>query len=508
MKLPCEVVRDLYPLYEENELSSEVRRGVDEHLDQCGECTALYKEEIGFQDIFQQEKMEELPPKKLDDKIRLRFKLRRMTAITFILLTIILVSIVNNYSTSREVLGDVLNAGVYRSVETYHHMVESVKEPGEPNFDFYVQDLFYDLQDREKFEDNLNFLEKGKLRKGKYSIYLEQSAFIQTLETLKMKHTTGTWDEVDKRTYERLEEYVKDFKIVLADHANKFRHGYSSYLQFVDINKFTAFYEKVNDLTYFYNRFHVLPEDMEPLSKEQLANNINEMLQVENEKVDFEEASPFNEPVGSYRFTVNMDMGEVRGVIDGYTGYVLSASVGISIPENQKDLSEEKLEEIAKQMLNAHFGLSNRYKMYSTFNTNSEHVVTFGFKPIVGEYEMYFPFEGAHQISIAKKTGQLDMFRADHQALLTPELFDLKPIVNINQEEAMDIVNQIAEEQYENRVRHDEEEKVYTYDDTGIVKSILTGKYVVAHVFKTRHQERIFINAENGEEEVPYFYFP
>ena len=47
MKLPCEVVRDLLPLYTENMISPESRRLTEEHLAGCASCRAL-SEEMGI----------------------------------------------------------------------------------------------------------------------------------------------------------------------------------------------------------------------------------------------------------------------------------------------------------------------------------------------------------------------------------------------------------------------------------------------------------------------------
>lgn len=44
MRLPCEVVRDLLPLYTEDMLSPESRRLTDEHLAECGKCRAVLNE--------------------------------------------------------------------------------------------------------------------------------------------------------------------------------------------------------------------------------------------------------------------------------------------------------------------------------------------------------------------------------------------------------------------------------------------------------------------------------
>ena len=41
MKLTCEIVQDLLPLYEENLCSEASRAAVEEHLKECSACRAL-----------------------------------------------------------------------------------------------------------------------------------------------------------------------------------------------------------------------------------------------------------------------------------------------------------------------------------------------------------------------------------------------------------------------------------------------------------------------------------
>ena len=48
MKLPCEIIEDLLPLYEEGICSEETRKAVEQHLDECEKCKRLYK---GIQEI-------------------------------------------------------------------------------------------------------------------------------------------------------------------------------------------------------------------------------------------------------------------------------------------------------------------------------------------------------------------------------------------------------------------------------------------------------------------------
>lgn len=66
MKLECPVVRDLYVLYKENELSREVRDAVMEHLESCSWCKNIYESEKDFGDILKHD-TEDQPSKKMDE---------------------------------------------------------------------------------------------------------------------------------------------------------------------------------------------------------------------------------------------------------------------------------------------------------------------------------------------------------------------------------------------------------------------------------------------------------
>lgn len=44
MKYPCEIIRDLLPLYHDSVCAPETREAVEEHLDQCQPCQAFYQD--------------------------------------------------------------------------------------------------------------------------------------------------------------------------------------------------------------------------------------------------------------------------------------------------------------------------------------------------------------------------------------------------------------------------------------------------------------------------------
>ena len=59
VKTPCEVVKDLLPLYEDGICSDESRKIVEEHLNECKECYAYYKKMQGEIEVVEECEMEQ-----------------------------------------------------------------------------------------------------------------------------------------------------------------------------------------------------------------------------------------------------------------------------------------------------------------------------------------------------------------------------------------------------------------------------------------------------------------
>lgn len=77
MKITCDVIKDLLPLYVDEVLSKDSNALVEEHLKTCGDCTAYYEKLKGDDDITGietvriEENLEEMEPlKKIKRRIR------------------------------------------------------------------------------------------------------------------------------------------------------------------------------------------------------------------------------------------------------------------------------------------------------------------------------------------------------------------------------------------------------------------------------------------------------
>ena len=91
MRLPCEVVRDLLPLYAEDMISPESRRLTDEHLADCGKCRAVL-EEMGVKALdvqFRKDTAQEFAKYEKKKKHRLVLIIAAIALVIVILYTVL-----------------------------------------------------------------------------------------------------------------------------------------------------------------------------------------------------------------------------------------------------------------------------------------------------------------------------------------------------------------------------------------------------------------------------------
>lgn len=58
VKMPCEVIQDLLPLYKDEICSAESRKIIEEHLKECKDCLSYYKKMQGEIDVVEDKEME------------------------------------------------------------------------------------------------------------------------------------------------------------------------------------------------------------------------------------------------------------------------------------------------------------------------------------------------------------------------------------------------------------------------------------------------------------------
>jgi hypothetical protein len=496
VKLDCDVIRDLYPLYQENELSQKVRTAVDAHLIDCKDCRNIYSSETGFKDLLEGSMEMNEPTPALDDKIRLRLKLRRMTIIVCVLLTIITVSIVKDYMANRERIARGFDE-IYALSMLYTEMVSGVKGDNVENYEFYRDQLFSSFEEKQTFEESLNYFERMPLKNSRYWLYLEQDQFINMLTILQSRYLQDDWTEVDQNALTQLTEYFEDFHLLVQANYDKFHHGYSSYLAFADTEEMADFYEKVNDLTYFYTRYHELPEEMLQLEENELTSILQRAFTMKNGETNFEEISPLNEPVGVLRFTITDKENTFSGKIDGFTGHIIDADHNSHSLTDGEMLEESVVKEKALEFLEKLYGEGNVDVRSEGINFNASSdddrfkVHSFSFIPKASGYELHFPYDTKFTINFDARTGELFSFYSP--PFLSADFFASKPKLTINEEQATEIIKRV------------ETDSLYTHHGLGIIKSMSSGKFVLVHIFKNSEgMVYLYINTESGNTEKPY----
>ncbi|MGM0876288.1 MAG: anti-sigma factor [Bacillota bacterium] len=495
MKLDCDVIKDLYPLYEEDELSPKVKMAVETHLATCKECTNIYSNEIGFKELLKGSNEANEPSQGLDDKIRLRLKLRRITILALVLFTIIIVSIVKDYMTNRELLADAYN-GIYQLSETYTEMASSVKGENVDHFDYYRDQLFPLLEEKQKYEDNLNFFERLSIKDSPYGLYLKQDQFIDMLTILHLRFNQGNWDKEDEKAFERLHQYLEAQHELVRFEYDKFHHGYSSYLEFTNTKKMAEIIEEINDLTYYYTRFHKLPEDMVQKGKSELTSVIQKTFNIKNGNVTFEESNPLNEQIGVYHFMITDKEKTISGKIDSFTGYIFEANHDSHSLTKGEMLDESKVKEKAVKFLEELYGVGNveikSEGMNVTISSNDDlKVYSFSFISKANGYLLHNPYETNYLIHFDARTGELFSFHAP--SIISADFFKVENEVNFEKKQAIEIIE------------NEGEESTYTYQGLGVIKSMNRGEFVLVHIFESKEgNENVYLNTESGDKEKPY----
>lgn len=470
MKLNCSLVEDLYPLYEEDELRPENRRAVEEHLQQCGKCRELYQNGTGFSELTSSE---EVVSKEVDDRIRASFRLRRMKVIAALLAAIMIVSAINLYAANREKVATLLD-GVYLYAESLNQIANHPYE-----IDRNGQLLSYAAEDVMDLDQELNWFER------KNAILLVDSQELDEMSaTLRERKNQGLEDETDLEAIDQLKAYTNTLFTKVGNEYNEFHHGYSSYFEFVDTEGIGNPIRKINELAYFYNRYHALPSEMKLIKEKDLKEIIRTAFAGKDGKVELE-----GEEFGVYHFDLQDGKTKIDGEIDGYSGLIFSAhDYGHQLHE-KKPVDKNKVMKKADETLKAIYGESARFEIKEEVSDGQPNIYRYRFTPVVGAYKLHFPFGEPFVIELDAGTGDFYMVSAQ-PALQSSELF------------SKSFQEKLSLAELETKAEEISGEPVKTIG-SGIIYSTISADFVLVHIFEGQ-ENRIYINAETGVVERPY----
>ncbi|MCA1322187.1 zf-HC2 domain-containing protein [Bacillus tianshenii] len=282
MKLDHEVVRDLYPLYMENEISPAVKRAVDAHLSECEACRNTYQTGEGFFDHIKELEDTEVP-KTVDDRVRLKIRLTRYKWITAVLIAVILTLLVSDYKSGREKLMLEFE-NYYRSQELLPVMFNIVKEREHSDLEYVGRAVNQLSVDMIALEEHFNFFEKHQLNNTEYNLSINTSNYNSMLEIMQFRFDQGMWSETDEEAYQATQQYLNELNQMSNRQYQKFKNGYSSYFEEFDVEEFDRFYKNINNLSDSYTRFHKLPEELQPIGEKELAKQVAHILDVHEKR--------------------------------------------------------------------------------------------------------------------------------------------------------------------------------------------------------------------------------
>jgi hypothetical protein len=269
MKLECPIVRDLYILYEENELSSEAREAVRQHLDECEECRNVYESESNFTDILKKDP-DEHNSKKLDEKMMLRLKVSRLRIAVAFIAAVFLITLYFNYSQSRRNL----SYDVSMAEQTLYNMsfkIDDIKNDNAP-----IASFSEDIEILNKMQNNaimrdLNFVEKEQLKKISKDLFVDFKIY-DLYSMLKKRHMNGTFTDRDEKAAAAFKQYMQDITKSMSDERLKLNKLYDggkllALVRPVNIKNIAEDYDKINQLALLYTQYNKFPEELTAMSE-------------------------------------------------------------------------------------------------------------------------------------------------------------------------------------------------------------------------------------------------
>ncbi|MBM7694303.1 hypothetical protein JOC77_003764 [Peribacillus deserti] len=486
MKLDCGLVEDLYPLYEENELREENKQAVDEHLKHCKNCSELYQQEKGFSDLTLSDGSGEIS-KEVDDRIRLRFRLRRMKGIAALLAAVIIVSGINNYAANREKVAELLD-GVYLYSES---LKEIAKNPYE--IDMNRDILSYAAEDISDLDNELNWLERNQFNNTSIHLLVNSQEFDEMAAILKERKNQGLEDETDLKVTQILRKHTNTLFNQAQKEYRAFHHGYSSYFEILDIEGIGKPIGRIDELSFFYNRYHKLPSEMKLIKEKELKKKIITAFNAKAGRVALEKTHPSNKNNGVYRFDLKNGSTKIDGEIDGYSGLLISANVYSHKLNERKPKNMEDVKKNAEKMLKLIYGKSARFEIKLEQNNEKEegqpNLYRFRYTPLTGQYKLLFPLGDPFYIEFDAGTGEFYQFSGE-PAIQSREFFSKK----FNH-----IPNKAAPENKASQILGGRVKKM----GKGIIYSTVSTDYVLVHIYEGKGN-RVYINAETGIVERPY----
>ncbi len=498
MKLDCDVVKDLFVLYKENELSSKVQEALEAHLKGCNRCAQIYHDEEGFNDI-ELEKQEEQPSSKLDEKIMLRLKVTRLKIAVLFVAALFIVSSYFSYYNARVHLGRDLSTAEHTAFRMGFDL-EAIKNKGVP-LEELSRNLLRLNEHNILIARNLNIIEQRQLKDGKEGLFLDR-VLLDFADVLKKRYDADVWTDRDEKAYNLMKHYMEEYVVLMTKERDKFNLLHDKWnlkplLGLTNIPEVTDIYDKMNQLSLIYSKYNMFPDEIELIPQESIKVRIIELWGQDNITIRFPELQ--NEyairRMGDYSFEIwsNHNQRLVDGRIDAYTGAIRSLGMGPSFVQLEGELlSKEEIEARMMKFLSRaykgeinfvteYMGINYRYRSDSDVKLYSFHIT-----PMHKGYKIMAPL----LIHYDARSGLLNMLLSDGDVLLDIYINGVNTEVKLAPHEALMAL------EVENK-------ETWRYEDTAIIKSVLSGEYTLVHTYSLEHHI-FYINTSTGKQEFAY----
>lgn len=325
MKLECPVVKDLYILYKENELSAETKYAVEEHLETCKDCGRVYENGEGFDDMIKKD-TEEQPSTRLDEKMMMKLKISRLKVVVVFIALVFLISIYYNYSQSRyNLLYDVSQAE-----ESLHKMsfnIGDIKNSSTPPLNFTEDIDSLNNQQNNAIRRDLNFIEASRLNSAPNELFMNFKVY-ELYNILKIRYQNGTFSERDEKAYLLLKQYMEDTTKLLSDERQRLNGLYDgrklmALVTPMDVYSIAQSYDRLNMLSLLYAQYDKFPDEISHLSQDDMKKRLQYVFNLDNAEINIssnmETSIMLN---GDADFNIKAGNLYYHGTMDAYTGNI------------------------------------------------------------------------------------------------------------------------------------------------------------------------------------------
>jgi hypothetical protein len=300
MKLDCAVVRDLYVLYEQNELSEPVKAAVKEHIEQCRECNLLYETGQGFTYITDNINSYDVPDKLHTSLMMKLNKKRRLIAFLIAVLLVLstfLSYIIKDFTESRNVLArdsHFVSWEIRMLSLTLNYVKEDkLEDLLKEQTTSYFKQLYGENSDYKKMgpdhgsqwytdfkenhmsiysvklkldhiigvestllSDDLNKYEKRYMQENYYDHLSIAYPLYDAVTIMKKRYENNQWTEDDEKYFVSFKDILDKYSILMKNEGNRLSDiGRGKRIDFspnIDIKSIVDYHRNINDLSMEY----------------------------------------------------------------------------------------------------------------------------------------------------------------------------------------------------------------------------------------------------------------